>query len=129
MVGISPPPRLPSVRPPEYVLGPVPVLPLRTTAPESMVGAGVVGPAFSGLENSYLTLLHMASRTSPSFLLCCPCNRDDMPTSFPVPLFLPPGTWHSCQPLPGLPGHEWLYSATGQSPHSLSFMLRRIRRP
>jgi hypothetical protein len=31
MVGISPPPRLPSVCPPEYVLGPVPVLPLRTT--------------------------------------------------------------------------------------------------
>jgi hypothetical protein len=46
-MGISPPPCLPSVCPPEYVLGPVLVLPLCMTAPELMVGAGVVGPAFS----------------------------------------------------------------------------------
>jgi hypothetical protein len=187
MVGISPPSHLPSVRPPEYVLGLVetcsltatgcrhkrrcskararqwiavvaitrlstlceyqpgdhvtthdlhstvtsmqctvtliPVLPLHTMAPESMVGAGVVGPTFSGLESSYLTLLHMVSRTLPSFLLCCPRNRKGMPTSFSVPLFSPSGTWHSCQPLPDLPGHKWLYSTTDQSPHSLSFML------
>jgi hypothetical protein len=124
MVGISPPPHLPSVHPLEYVLGPVPVLPLHTMAPELMVGAGVVGLAFLGLESLHLTLLHMASCTLPSFLLCCPCNREGMPTPFPVPLFLPPGTWHSHQPLSGLPGHKWLYSATDQSPHSLSFMLQ-----
>jgi hypothetical protein len=105
-VGIFPSPHLPSVHPFEHVLGLVSVPLLHMTAPVLIIDATVVGPIFLGLESSHLTLLHMVSHTSPSFLLCCPHSYEGMPTPFPISLFSPPGTWHNHWPLPGLPEHK-----------------------